>query len=187
MLGSIPHNPGQAYVYTDATPFCGSVCHSMNPEFVSYQRSPHAHVGCAQCHVAPGPMGYLTAKMRGMTELAETIENDYPKPIPIPVTALYPIRSNCEECHWPANSFGTKQVHRVHFLADEHNTRWNIDMSVQIGGGTQRPESIGMWRPRLNMWRATRSIKTSPGCDTWIRRPGRPKYSPPPSSNTRSR
>ncbi len=131
------YGSGQAYVYTDATPFCGSVCHSMNPEFVSYQRSPHAHVGCAQCHVAPGPMGYLTAKMRGMTELAETIENDYPKPIPIPVTALYPIRSNCEECHWPANSFGTKQVHRVHFLADEHNTRWNIDMSVQIGGGAQ--------------------------------------------------
>ena len=54
---SVPaiYGSGQAYVYTDATPFCGSVCHSMNPEFVSYQRSPHAHVGCAQCHVAPGP------------------------------------------------------------------------------------------------------------------------------------
>ena len=33
----------------------------------------------------------------------ETIQNDYPRPIPIPVMALRPVRGNCEKCHWPAN------------------------------------------------------------------------------------
>ena len=125
----------QAYHYTDAVPFCGATCHSMTPEYVSYQLSPHAHVACAQCHVAPGATGYIESKVRGMTELVETIQNDYPRPIPVPVTALRPIRVNCEQCHWPANFFGAREVQRVHYLSDEHNTRWEIDMLVKVGGG----------------------------------------------------
>ncbi len=104
------YGSGQAYIYTDATPFCGSVCHSMAPEYTTYQRSPHAHVTCAQCHVGPGATGYIVAKFRGMTELVETIQNDYPRPIPAPVTALHTIQGNCEECHWPSNSFGARRV-----------------------------------------------------------------------------
>ena len=57
----------------------------MTPEFVTYQRSPHAHVECAQCHVGPGNLGYAESKMRGMIELVETLQNDYPRPIPVPV------------------------------------------------------------------------------------------------------
>ena len=129
------YGSGQAYIYTDATPFCGSVCHSMAPEYTTYQRSPHAHVTCAQCHVGPGATGYIVAKFRGMTELAETIQNDYPRPIPAPVTALHTIQGNCEECHWPSNTFGSRESHRVHFLSDEQNTRWEIDLSVMVGGG----------------------------------------------------
>ena len=75
----------QAYVYTDAVSFCGASCHSMTPEYITYQRSPHAHVACAQCHVGPGNTGYILSKMRGMMELVETIQNDYPRPIPVPV------------------------------------------------------------------------------------------------------
>ena len=125
----------QAYVYTDAVSFCGASCHSMTPEFMTYQRSPHARVACAQCHVGPGNTGYVVSKMRGMIELVETVQNDYPRPIPVPVEALRPIRGNCERCHWPTNFIGTREVHRVYFLADEHNTRWEIDMLVQVGGG----------------------------------------------------
>ena len=125
----------QAYRYTDAVSFCGASCHSMTPEYVTYQQSPHAHVACAECHVAPGNAGYAASKIRGMTELVETIQNDYPRPIPVPVEALRPVRGNCERCHWPTNFFGTREVHRVYFLADEQNTRWEIDMLVQVGGG----------------------------------------------------
>jgi len=125
----------QAYKYTDAVSFCGATCHSMTPEFVAYQHSAHAHVACAQCHVGAGAMGYIESKIRGMVELQETLQDQYPKPIPIPVVALRPIRGNCETCHWPAYFFGSHAVHRDHFLSDEQNTRWEIDMLLHIGGG----------------------------------------------------
>lgn len=125
----------QAYRYTDDVSFCGASCHSMRPEYLTYQLSPHAHVACAQCHVAPGNAGYIASKVRGMTELAETLQDDYPRPIPVPVMALRPVRGNCERCHWPANFFGSRELRRVYFLSDEQNTRWEIDMLVRIGGG----------------------------------------------------
>jgi Ni/Fe-hydrogenase b-type cytochrome subunit len=115
--------------------FCGGVCHSMTPENVTYQSSPHARVDCAQCHVGPGATGYLSSKIRGMEELVETMQDDYPRPIPVPVVSLRPIRGNCEKCHWPAHFFGSREVHQVHFLSDEQNTRWEIDMLVLVGGG----------------------------------------------------
>jgi Ni/Fe-hydrogenase b-type cytochrome subunit len=125
----------QAYLYTDAVPFCGAVCHSMTPEYVTYKLSPHARVACAQCHVGPGPTGYIESKVRGVEELVETMQDRYPRPIPVPVVSLRPIRGNCEQCHWPANFFGATLVRNVHFLADEQNTRWEIDMAVLVGGG----------------------------------------------------
>ena len=124
----------QAYLYTDAVSFCGTVCHSMTPEYVTYRLSPHAHVGCAQCHISPGAAGYLVAKARGVAELVETLQDQYPRPIPVPVTSLRPMRENCEECHWPANFFGAKAVRLVHFLSDEQNTRWEIGLVVLVGG-----------------------------------------------------
>src|SRR5208283_4104974 len=35
---SVPaiYGSGQAYLYTDAVPFCGASCHSMTPEYVTY-------------------------------------------------------------------------------------------------------------------------------------------------------
>ena len=124
----------QAYLYTDDVSFCGAVCHSMRPEFVTYRLSPHAHVTCAQCHVGPGATGYVVSKIRGMVELLETVQNDYPRPIPAPVTALHTIQTNCEQCHWPSNFFGTREVHRVHFMSDEQSTRWETDLLVSVGG-----------------------------------------------------
>ncbi len=129
------YGSGQAYLYTDAVSFCGANCHSMTPEYVTYQRSPHARVACAQCHVGAGATGYMVSKIRGMSELVETIQDKYPRPIPVPVSALRPIRGNCEKCHWPTHFFGAREVHRLHFLSDEQNTRWEIDMLVSVGGG----------------------------------------------------
>jgi hypothetical protein len=111
---------------------------------MTYQRSPHAHVECAQCHVAPGNIGYMTSKLRGMTELTSTIQNDYPRPIPASGPELRPVRGNCERCHWPANFFGSREVRRVYFLADEHNTSWEIDMLVRVGGGSARTDASQM-------------------------------------------
>jgi hypothetical protein len=117
----------------------------MTPEHVTYMHSPHAHVVCAQCHVGPGATGYAQSKLRGVIELVETMQNDYPRPIPVPVTALRPIRANCERCHWPAKFFGGREVQSVHFLSDEHNTRWQIDMLVLVGGSNAaNPAQMGI-------------------------------------------
>jgi Ni/Fe-hydrogenase b-type cytochrome subunit len=135
----------QAYLYTDAVSFCGAVCHSMTPEYVTYQSSPHARVACAQCHVGAGATGYIESKVRGMTELVETMQDKFPRPIPVPVVALRPIRGNCETCHWPPNFFGGRDVRKVHFLSDEQNTRWEIDLRVLVGGGQlASPSEMGI-------------------------------------------
>jgi Ni/Fe-hydrogenase b-type cytochrome subunit len=131
----------QAYLYTDAVPFCGAVCHSMTPEYTTYELSPHARVTCAQCHVGPGATGYIESKVRGVAELVETMQDTFPRPIPVPVVSLRPIRGNCEQCHWPANFFGAKLVRNAHFLSDEQNTRWEIDMLVLVGGGAPEGQS----------------------------------------------
>jgi len=131
----------QAYLYTDAVPFCGAVCHSMTPEYTTYELSPHARVACAQCHVGPGATGYIESKVRGVEELVETMQDRYPRPIPVPVVSLRPIRGNCEQCHWPASFFGAKLVRSAHFLSDEQNTRWEIDMLVLVGGGAPAGQS----------------------------------------------
>jgi hypothetical protein len=80
-----------------------------------------------------------------MVELQETIQDNYPRPIPVPVTALRPIRGNCEQCHWPAMFIGSREVRRVHFLSDEQNTRWEIDMLISVGGGSAPdPSQLGI-------------------------------------------
>jgi len=129
------YGTAQAYLYTDAVSFCGQVCHSMTPEFTTYKFSPHANVPCAECHVGAGAAGYVESKVRGMVELAETIQDDFPRPIPVPVVSLRPIRANCERCHWPAKFYGTHEVRRVHYMSDEQSTPWEIDMLVRIGSG----------------------------------------------------
>ncbi len=139
------YGAGQAYLYTGATGFCGGTCHSMTPEFTTYKLSPHANLECSQCHVGPGPTAYVTSKMRGMVELYHEVKNDYRRPIPAPVKSLHAIQVDCEQCHWSGNSFGVKEVRRVHFLADEQNTRWEVGMSVPIGGGPDGTASGVHW------------------------------------------
>ena len=163
------YGSGQAYIYTDATPFCGSVCHSMAPEYTTYQRSPHAHVTCAQCHVGPGATGYIVAKFRGMTELVETVQNDYPRPIPAPVTALHTIQGNCEACHWPSNSFGARRVppHSLPFRRAEHALGNRL-----VGDGWRRQPNrktppvarTGISRTKWSTSRAILKDRPFPGC-----------------------
>ena len=40
-----------AVSYMDSDSFCGKACHVMEPEFTAYLNSPHARVGCVECHI----------------------------------------------------------------------------------------------------------------------------------------
>ena len=80
-----------AYEYTESLSFCGQVCHKvMEPEFTTYEHSPHARVACVECHVGAGIRWYVRAKVSGMRELYQTLTNTYPRPIPTPMAPITP-------------------------------------------------------------------------------------------------
>ena len=78
--------------------FCGMACHKvMEPEYTAFQRSPHARVGCAGCHIGPGAEWFVKAKISGSWQLIAVAFDLYPRPIPTPVHSLRPSTA-------PANS-----------------------------------------------------------------------------------
>ncbi len=130
----------RAYEFTDSVTFCGQICHKvMEPEYTTYQISPHARVKCVECHVGPGATWFVRSKLSGAYQVYATIFNTYDRPIPTPIRNLRPAQETCEQCHWPAKFYGNRQSLKIHYLNDEQNTRWKINLLVKIGGGT--PES----------------------------------------------
>ena len=126
----------RAYHFTESVQFCGLVCHRvMKPEHTAYQYSPHARVACVQCHVGPGADWFVRSKLSGLYQVYAVATKQYPRPIPTPVKNLRPAQETCEQCHWPAKFFGAQQKSFHHYLADERNSPWQIEMLLKIGGG----------------------------------------------------
>ncbi len=124
----------EAYHFTESVKFCGITCHKiMEPEYTTYQRSTHARVACAECHVGSGASWYVKSKLSGLYQVYATIVNKYPRPIPTPISNLRPVRETCEECHWPQKFYPYQLVNEKHYLADKENTEWDIDLEMKIG------------------------------------------------------
>jgi nitrate/TMAO reductase-like tetraheme cytochrome c subunit len=136
----------KAYEFTDSVQFCGQTCHSvMKPEFTAYQLSPHARVGCVECHVGSGATWYVKSKLSGTRQLFAVMFNTFPRPIPTPVHNLRPAQETCEECHWPKKFYGAQLKVFTHYSSDEKNTPRQIRMLIKTGGGdpaTGAPEGI---------------------------------------------
>jgi nitrate/TMAO reductase-like tetraheme cytochrome c subunit len=136
----------KAYEYTDSVQFCGQLCHTvMNPEFTAYQLSPHARVGCVECHVGTGATWYVKSKLSGARQVFAATFNTYPRPIPTPVHNLRPAQDTCEACHWPKKFYGGQMKVFTHYSSDEKNTIRQIRMLIKTGGGdpaTGAPEGI---------------------------------------------
>lgn len=127
----------QAYHYTDSDAFCGTACHEpMHPEYTAYQLSPHAHVGCAGCHIGPGAGWFVRSKLSGTYQVYAVLTNKYPRPIPSPVESLRPAQETCEQCHWPAKFFGAQLKIFDHYQYDEANTPKEVRMLIKTGGGS---------------------------------------------------
>lgn len=125
--------------FMDSPQFCGQVCHSvMEPEFVAYQAWPHARVACVECHVGPGPQGFVRAKMNGTRQLVSLARGTYPRPVPSPVHNLRPAQETCERCHWPEKIHGDKLRVVKEYANDEANTESVTRLLVHIGGGSDR-------------------------------------------------
>jgi hypothetical protein len=126
-----------AFLYTESVAFCGTLCHTvMEPEHAAYLTSPHARVGCVDCHVGHGASWYVKAKISGLRQVVAVVTKSYPTPIPTPIANLRPARETCEECHWPAKFFGTQLMQIAHFRYDEKNTPEQISLGIKTGGGS---------------------------------------------------
>jgi nitrate/TMAO reductase-like tetraheme cytochrome c subunit len=125
----------EAYHFTESIEFCGTTCHVvMKPEHTAYQNSPHARVACVSCHVGPGADFYAKSKLSGLYQVYAATRDIFPRPIPTPIESLRPARETCEQCHWPRKFFGSQQRRYAHYMYDEENTYWPIEMLIKTGG-----------------------------------------------------
>ena len=126
----------KAYEFTDSVQFCGQLCHSvMSPEFTAYKASPHARVGCVECHVGSGASWYVKSKISGARQVYYTAMGTYPRPIPTPVHNLRPAADTCEQCHWPKKFWGAQLKVFSHYGTDEQNTPRVLRLLIKTGGG----------------------------------------------------
>ncbi len=134
----------RSYHVTESVGFCGQVCHTvMEPEFVTYQHSPHARVSCVDCHIGSGATWYVKSKISGAYQVYATLADKYPKPIPTPVANLRPAQDTCEQCHWPEKFSGDRVKTYTHFLSDEKNTPYTIRLALKVGGGNSTNGPVG--------------------------------------------
>ncbi|MBK5259211.1 MAG: NapC/NirT family cytochrome c [Thermoanaerobaculia bacterium] len=143
----------KAYHYTDSDAFCGTMCHQiMHPEYTAYKASPHARVGCVNCHIGSGATWYVKSKFSGAYQVYATIAQKYPKPIPTPVENLRPAQQTCEQCHWPEKFWGAQMKVFNHFGYDEANTPRETRMLIKVGGGSAASGLAGgiHWHMNIN-------------------------------------
>ena len=142
-----------AYHYSESVEFCGTTCHTvMEPEYVTYQNSPHARVACASCHVGPGADWYVKSKLSGVYQIYAAAAGVYPRPIDTPIENLRPAQQTCEQCHWPSKIYGAEQRLLHHYKYDDANTHWPIDLLIKTGGGDPRSGQSGIhWHMNIGV------------------------------------
>ncbi|WP_439185513.1 cytochrome c3 family protein [Carboxylicivirga taeanensis] len=122
----------EAYHYTESVEFCGQVCHRvMEPEYITYMNSSHARVACVECHVGQGANWYVKSKLSGLYQVYAVLANNYPRPIPTPISSLRPAKETCEECHWPEKFYTPRMQYEKHYLSDSLNTQWGIQLLIK--------------------------------------------------------
>ena len=125
----------QTYHLTETNTFCGETCHTpMEPQFKAYQHSAHAQVACVACHVGPGATAYIRTKVNGVRQLYHQVLGDYSRPIELLNANQRPAQETCQSCHWSQKHIGDLQKTYRHFLADETNTPFTVQMILKVGG-----------------------------------------------------
>lgn len=131
------------YHYTDSTQFCANACHTvMEPQGTAFQRSSHARVACAECHIGSGASWFVKSKLSGSRQVFKVLVNSYDRPIPPAIRHLRPSRDTCEQCHWPEKFFGSQLRSISHYASDEANTRTDVRMLVKTGGAHRASDLV---------------------------------------------
>jgi hypothetical protein len=128
----------RAVEHMDTVQFCGQTCHVMKPEFTAHAAmGPHQAVACAECHIAPGATGFLTAKMNGTHQLIGVLLNNFPRPIESAMenNKLVSSAETCEQCHTREKAITPRLRVIPSYKDDEANTRTTTVLLMHIGGG----------------------------------------------------
>jgi len=189
------------YHFTDSTEFCSATCHTvMQPEAVTYSRSSHARVPCAECHIGSGASWFVKAKVSGLRQVIATARKSYSRPIPPAITELRPARDTCEQCHWPNRFFGSQLRQFPHYASDEQNSDRTVSLLLKTGGGDETAgRAFGIHR-HMALSGAIQYIATDEKLQvipwiTWTdhsgvehvyRSDGRPGSDPPPEGELRT-
>jgi hypothetical protein len=132
--------------FMDSPKFCGTACHAvMEPEWVAYQNSPHAHVRCVDCHVGEGAQALLDAKLNGLWQVVSATFDLYERPIPTPVHQLRPARETCEKCHWPDKFYGDRIKGFQAFGMDQDSTPRFTTLALKVGSGSDDSHGTIHW------------------------------------------
>nr|MBN2276598.1 NapC/NirT family cytochrome c [candidate division Zixibacteria bacterium] len=132
--------------FMDRPNFCGTACHSvMNPEWVTYQDSPHARVRCVECHVGEGIGAAIDAKLNGVWQMISVTFNLYERPIPTPVHNLRPARETCEKCHWPDKFYGNRLKTIFKYDHDENSTPCYTTLALKVDAGLKNKKAGIHW------------------------------------------
>jgi nitrate/TMAO reductase-like tetraheme cytochrome c subunit/mono/diheme cytochrome c family protein len=126
-----------AWEYTNSPEFCGTVCHTMPPEYTTYLTSPHARVDCVECHIGRGFIATrITRKAGDVKHIIATAFKTYE--FPIRAHDLRPARETCEKCHFP-EKFSDDSLREIRtFESDTQNTPLSIYLTLKTGGGSER-------------------------------------------------
>jgi nitrate/TMAO reductase-like tetraheme cytochrome c subunit len=121
--------------WTETADFCGR-CHQMAPELKAYEAGIHDTVTCGECHVEPGPIGWIKSKIRGTEQLFEVVLGAYPKPIPAPNHADLPsTKDTCQQCHSVEQLAVNDAKISTQFAEDEPNTRQAVGLMIRPASG----------------------------------------------------
>jgi nitrate/TMAO reductase-like tetraheme cytochrome c subunit len=123
--------------YTNSPEFCGTVCHTMPPEYTAYLVSPHARVDCVECHIGRGFIATrVTRKAGDIKHIFSLLFKDYD--FPIEADDLRPARETCERCHFPEKFSDDSLREIVRYSNDLDNTPITTYLTLKTGGGTER-------------------------------------------------
>ncbi len=132
---------GAAWEYTGSNEFCGTTCHTMPPEYIVFQRSPHASVKCVECHIGRTYIaGQAFRKAGEISHVVAMITAEYETPIH--AKSMRTAKETCEKCHNPRKYSPPSLQEIRRFDAERNNRPQTTYLAVETGGGTFK-ENLG--------------------------------------------
>lgn len=127
----------QTWEYTNSSEFCGTACHTMPPQSVSFLNSPHSNVTCEECHIGRASfINQMTRKSQALHEIYYMTFSLYE--YPIRAKALRPALDTCEKCHRPETFVDDSMRVIKRFADDRENTATSVYLIMKTGGGDAR-------------------------------------------------